>query len=150
MDTLEPTIQEESDEHWIDEEAEEVPYEPFFFQSLNYGLNEHHFLPHDHQDQASAEGQQEQNAVAGPEPSTAANAILQRAQNTPSDQDRLLVDQQHARVTFWNEEVGHIIRRVAPPLHSAHYIRDKQGDVEMAEGDPTFFPFSSELDWKIA
>ena len=35
LDTLEPTIQEESDEHWIDEEAEEVPYEPFFFQPLN-------------------------------------------------------------------------------------------------------------------
>ena len=43
FDHREPDELREPDEHWIDEESEEIPYEPFFFQPVNDGVDEFHF-----------------------------------------------------------------------------------------------------------
>ena len=50
-----------------DSDEEEVPYEPFIFEPPNAYVNELHFIPPD----GVNEG--DQNAIAGPGPSTAAN-----------------------------------------------------------------------------
>ncbi|PPQ76291.1 hypothetical protein CVT26_009707 [Gymnopilus dilepis] len=147
LDTL---PQGDYDDHWVDEDAEEIPYEPFFFEPLNDGINSHHFLPQENSGRQPDAGPSDQNAVAGPGPSTAANAILTNTQKAIPDGDRLLVDQEDPRRTIWTEGAGEVLRKTVPPLFRPSDVQDEQGDIQMAEGDSSFFPFLSELDWKVA
>ncbi|PPQ84566.1 hypothetical protein CVT26_004024, partial [Gymnopilus dilepis] len=99
------------------------------------------------------------NAIAGPGPSTAANAILRQAQKRPNVHEVVFDNAgQDSCFTIWNEDAGVTIRKGQPPsqmsLDARDYegdiqMGDPEGDIQMAEGDQCFFPFASELDWKI-
>ncbi|KAF8906955.1 hypothetical protein CPB84DRAFT_1644167, partial [Gymnopilus junonius] len=84
--------------------------------------------------------------VAGPGPQTAENQILHGAANTRAsaldmDDDKLFIQ--------IDETAGRIYRRDPPPRHLQV---DKDGDNLMDnDGEPNpFFPFTSELDWRVA
>ena len=82
---------------------------------------------------------------AGPGPQTAENRILQEAAKTHP----ILDDDDDQRVIQIDEEAGRIYRREPPP---GHFQVDKDGDSLMDDdGEPNpFFPFASELDWRVA
>lgn len=144
MLALEPNLEDDPDIEWSDHQAQEVPYEPFYFDPLDSNANEFHFIPRDLEDTSNDSSH---GAVPGPGPSTAANSILRQA---AAHQQRVLDVQEDSGVTVWTEGAGSILRKVVPPSYMQHDVRDEQGDVQMAEGDRTFSPFSSELDWRVA
>lgn len=82
---------------------------------------------------------------AGPGPQTAENQILQEAAKTHP----ILDDDDDQRVIQIDKEAGRIYRREPPP---GHFQVDKDGDSLMDDdGEPNpFFPFASELDWRVA
>ena len=129
----------------LDDEDEE--YEPYEFEPLNYRFDEFHFNPPDEVDESENEDDEDEGPIAGPGPSTAANLLRRHA---VEQGHRVFDDESDPRVTIWTEHAGRIIRRVTPPVHVSTDVTDEQGDVEMADSDNPFFPFSSELDWKIA
>jgi len=83
---------------------------------------------------------------AGPGPQTAANRILEGAANMTHP---ILDDDDDERVIQIDEEAGRIYRQEPPPRH---FHVDQDGDSSMDHGgEPNpFFPFASELDWKVA
>ncbi|KAF8900108.1 hypothetical protein CPB84DRAFT_1847370 [Gymnopilus junonius] len=87
-----------------------------------------------------------QSGVAGPGPSTAANTILCQ---TAGHHWRIFDDREDSRATVWTEGAGHVLRKDMPPKPMQD-IRDEHGDVLMAEEGNAFYPFASELDWKVA
>lgn len=84
--------------------------------------------------------------VAGPGPQTAANQILQGAERM---RHPVLDDEDDSRVIEVDEDAGRIYRHDEPPRH---FQVDEDGDSLMDnEGEPNpFFPFASELDWRVA
>ena len=81
--------------------------------------------------------------VAGPGPQTAENRILQGAAKT---RHPVLDDDDDAQVIQIDEDAGRIYRQDPPPKH---FQVDKDGD-SLMDSDNLFFPFSSELDWRVA
>lgn len=96
---------------------------------------------------------------AGPGPQTAANRIRQKANHV------ILDDNVDTRITVWTQNAGQVIRKDKPPVlipTSSTPDTDMRVDVPEdnnhmdVDSDPAppptskFFPFSSELDWKVA
>lgn len=144
MLTLETNPEDDLDFEWDDSQAQEVPYQPFQFEPVDLNTNELHFVPTDLE---APSNDQSEGAVPGPGPSTAANTILRQAE---AQQHRVLDVREDSGITVWTEGAGRILHRVVPPGYMQTNVRDEQGDIRMAEGDETFFPFSSELDWRVA
>lgn len=136
--------EDDSDVEWDDDQAQEVPYEPFIFEPLNPNTNEFHFIPTVPEDVGNDSSQ---GAVPGPGPSTASNSILRQA---AVQRQRLLDIQEDPSTVLWTEGAGRVLCKVTPPSYGPQDIKDAEGDIKMAEGDRTFFPFSSELDWRVA
>lgn len=115
-------------------------------QSDNRYRNEYHFIPYDPEPISHMAVQ----AEAGPGPQTAAHRIKTAAMGIQYP----LLDDNDERVTIWEDAAGHIKRREEPP----RYIpTDIDGDTPMsaidensAEEPNKFFPFASELDWRVA
>ncbi|PPR02760.1 hypothetical protein CVT26_009432, partial [Gymnopilus dilepis] len=142
MVTLDEVPQADSEtESNGDEDA--LPYEPFIFEPPNAYVNEFHFVPPEDDDNNT--GGLNQSAVAGPGPSTAANRIRRAA---AVQRERVFDDRRDPVFTEWTENAGHVLRKVAPPRYMD--LRDEEGDVQMTEADSIFYPFTSELDWKVA
>jgi len=81
--------------------------------------------------------------VEGPGPQTAENRILQGAAKT---RHPILDDDDDRRVIQIDEEAGKIYRHDPPPRH---FQVNKDGNSSM-DRDNLFFPFTSELDWRVA
>ena len=128
-------------EEWSEEE-DEAPYEPFEFEPMTSYINQLHFIP-----PGDTENGADRGPIAGPGPSTAAN-IIQRS--VAAHQQRVFDDLADPRDVVWTQGAGHVIRWVDPPRFVQSDARDEEGDVPMADEDSKYFPFSSELDWRVA
>ena len=114
-------------------------------QDLNMG-GEFHFIPREHHSLTSnpSDGQ------AGPGPQTAANHICQAVEGGKClHQPLILDDDDDERVTIVNEDAGKVRRKVDPPSLQPPQRSDQHGDVSM-EPSSNFYPFNSELDWRVA
>ncbi|PPQ97258.1 hypothetical protein CVT26_000650 [Gymnopilus dilepis] len=141
--------EEDLEDDW--DQSEEAPYEPFIFDFLNPGINEFHFMPpSDCEESSEDEEMEDGNALAGPGPSTAAFSLLQGADKAPARNETVFTDQADERYIVWTEGAGQILRKVAPPTYMPAEVLDAQGDVDMNTDRSPFFPFSSELDWRVA
>ena len=85
--------------------------------------------------------------AAGPSQQMAENWILQGATKTPTHP--ILDDEDDKWVIQIDEDAGRIYQHEPPPRH---FQLDKDGDSSMDNnGKPNpFFPFASELDWRVA
>jgi hypothetical protein len=100
--------------------------------------NEFHFEP-SIDDPTTNDG----NAEAGPGPQTAAYRLRLAAMR------HILDDDDDTRIIDSDSDSGHVLRYTSPPLPIS---LDEDGDSEMLpEGaNSRFYPFTSELDWKVA
>ena len=83
----------------------------------------------------------------GPGPQTASNRIQRAASQTPN-RHRVLDDDDDTRVIDEHPTAGAKLRG-SEPLHRQQSSPDKDGDISMEAPENPFFPFTSELDWKI-
>ena len=100
---------------------------------MNFGPYADEFLP----------TEEPEVGVAGPGPQTAENRILQGAAKA---RHPVLDDDDDERVIQIDQDAGKIYRHDPPPKH---FQVDKDGDSSM-DRDNLFFPFASELDWRVA
>jgi len=114
-------------------------------QDLNIG-GEFHFIPREHPSSTSNPSEEQ----AGPGPQTAANRIRQAVESGRQlHQPLILDDDNDDRVTVVNQDAGKVRRKENPPSFQPPQPSDQHGDVSM---DPpsNFYPFNSELDWRVA
>jgi hypothetical protein len=125
-----PTIDDEDD--WDTYNPAEDPDVDFDIDDLYNALDDLHFLPNTPTPLSEDQG--------GPGPQTASNQIERVVSQAPN-RHRVLDDDDDSRVIDEDLIAG---KKIKPPT-------DKDGDIVM-EGDEMenpFFPFTSELDWKI-
>jgi hypothetical protein len=112
-------------------------------EDLDLGPNDFQFIPQDRFSNTTEEEElMDEMEVGGPGPQTAANRL--RALGGHPDR-RVLDDDDDERVVVVEKDAGHVLRKETPP-HSK--ICDEEGDIDMVEN--SFYPFNSELDWRIA
>ena len=117
----------EQDDYWGNYDPEEDDMD------MDFGPHGDEFLPPD----------EPEVGVAGPGPQTAEHQILQGAAKT---RHPVLDDDDDEHVIQIDEDAGKIYRQDPPPKH---FQADKDGD-SLMDSDSPFFPFSSELDWRVA
>jgi hypothetical protein len=88
---------------------------------------------------------------SGPGPQTAANRIQTAANRIPNAKYPILEDDDDERVVQIDKEAGRIYRQDPPPRHCQLEV-DNDGDTLMDNNGErnAFFPFASELDWRVA
>jgi len=131
-----PTIDNEDD--WDNYNPMDDPDLDFDIEDLYHTLDDLHFLPNT---PASLSEQQ-----GGPGPETASNRIQRAVSQTPN-RHRVLDDDDDSRVIDEDLTAGKKIRTEQQDHQQA--FTDKDGDISMEAEENPFFPFASELDWKI-
>ena len=136
LDLTMPTIDNEDD--WDNYNPMEDPDLDFDIEDLYQSLDDLHFLPNTPPLHLEQQG--------GPGPQTAANQIQRAVSQTPN-RHRVLDDDDDSRVIDEHLTAGKKIRTE----HQGHQqaFTDKDGDISMEAEENPFFPFTSELDWKI-
>lgn len=134
-----PLFEPQQDEDWGNNDPEQDNdwgnYDPEKDDNIDmdFGPYGDEFLPPD----------EPEVGVAGPGPQTAENQILQGAAKA---RHLVLDDDDDEQVVQIDEDAGRIYRQDPPPKH---FQVDKDGD-SLMDNDNPFFPFSSELDWRVA
>ena len=131
-----PTIDDEDD--WDNYDPRDDPDLDFDIEDLYHTLDDLHFLPNT---PASLSEQQ-----GGPGPETASNRIQRAVSQTPN-RHRVPDDDDDSRVIDKDLTAGRKIRTEQQDHQQA--FTDKDGDISMEAEENPFFPFASELDWKI-
>jgi hypothetical protein len=107
-------------------------------------LQDFHFIPNDPVPLSEEQAQQ------GPGPSTAANRILQAAEQGYIPHSHRVLDEEEDETFVINHSSAGRILRTDPLDHSFQSNRDPNSDVEMGDDTNPFAPFLSELDWRVA
>ena len=127
-----PALDNEDD--WETYNPTEDPDLNFDMEDLYNTLDDFHFLPNNPTPLPEQQG--------GPGPQTATNRIQRAVSQAPS-RHRVLEDDDDSRVIDEDPTAG---KKIQPPT-------DNDGDITMdseaEENENPFFPFTSELDWKI-
>jgi hypothetical protein len=124
------------------------------FSGWNELGDDFHFIPYQ---PFSEIAQEEEDRTDGPGPSTAAYRLQQGAasvlpQRQPHAQHRVLDDDDDDKRHIQQHlQAGKVLRKVPPPSYAAS-VQDENEDFDMDAPDNSrkFYPFISELDWRIA
>ena len=131
-----PTIDDEED--WDNYSPMNHPDLDFDIDHLYHSLDDLHFLPNTPTSLSEQQG--------GPGPQTASNRIQRAVSQTPN-LHRILDDDDDSRVIDQHPTAGQKIPTEHQDRQQA--FTDKDGDISMEADENPFFPFASELDWKI-
>ena len=131
-----PTIDDEDD--WDNYDPMDNPDLDFDVEDLYHTLDDLHFLPNAPTSLSEQQG--------GPGPETAFNRIQRAASQTPI-RHRVLDDDDDSSVIDEDLTAGKKIR-TGPTNYQQAFV-DNDGDISMESEENPFFPFTSELDWKI-
>jgi len=118
-------------------------------EDLDFGPNDYEFIPQDPVSESYAMEDEDEVAPemegieAGPGPQTAVNRL--RGYAAAHAGYRVLEEDDDERITVVEGNAGHVRRKEKPP---GSKMCDKEGDMDMTEN--SFYPFNSELDWRIA